>query len=97
MAETRRWKKECEFLFLQPAQSTSYFLAFREINKTVGFIRTIRSFFSDIKSEFKRVTWPTREATLQSTGVVLFLTLVVAIFLGVVDLGLSEAVQFLIR
>jgi len=43
------------------------------------------------------VTWPTREATLQSTGVVLFLTIVVAIFLGLVDLGLSEAVQILIR
>jgi len=50
-----------------------------------------------VKSEFKRVTWPTREATLQSTGVVLFLTIVVAIFLGLVDLGLSEAVKTLIQ
>ena len=63
----------------------------------MGFFRTIRTFFADVKSEFKRVTWPTREATLQSTGVVLFLTIVVAIFLGLVDLGLSEAVKILIQ
>jgi len=63
----------------------------------VGFFRSISTFFTDVRSEFKRVTWPTREATLQSTGVVLFLTIVVAIFLGLVDLGLSEAVQILIR
>ena len=63
----------------------------------MGFFRAIRSFFTDVKSEFKRVSWPTREATLQSTGVVVFVTIVVAIFLGLVDLGLSEAVKFLIR
>ena len=63
----------------------------------MGIFRTIRNFFGDVKSEFKRVTWPTREATLQSTGVVLFLTIVVAIFLGLVDLGLSEAVKTLIQ
>ena len=51
----------------------------------------------DVQSEFKRVSWPTREATLQSTGVVVFVTIVVAIFLGLVDLGLSEAVKLLIR
>ena len=63
----------------------------------MGIFRTFRNFFGDVKSEFKRVTWPTREATLQSTGVVLFLTIVVAIFLGLVDLGLSEAVKTLIQ
>ncbi len=60
-------------------------------------IRAIGKFFSDVRSEFKRVTWPTREATLRSTGVVLFLTLVVASFLAVVDLGLSNAVKLIIN
>lgn len=59
--------------------------------------QSIRAFFLDIQAEFKRVTWPTREATLQSTGVVLVVTLVVAAFLGLVDLGLSEAIKLVIR
>ncbi len=57
----------------------------------------IKSFFVDVQSEFKRVSYPTREATLQSTGVVLVLSLTVALFLGLVDLGLSEAVKLVIK
>ncbi len=63
----------------------------------MNFFRSIRNFLVNVQSEFKRVSWPTREATLNSTGVVVFLTLVVAMFLGAVDLGLSEVVKFLIR
>ena len=51
----------------------------------------------DVQAEFKRVTWPSTDATLQSTGVVLFVTLVMAAFLGLVDLGLSEAVKSIIK
>ena len=57
----------------------------------------IKSFFVDVQSEFKRVSYPSREATLQSTGVVLVLSLTVALFLGLVDLGLSEAVKLVIK
>lgn len=63
----------------------------------MGIFRAFRTFLTDVKSEFKRVSWPTREATLQSTGVVVFVTIVVAIYLGLVDLGLSNAVKFIIR
>ena len=59
--------------------------------------RAIKSFFVDVQSEFKRVSYPSREATLQSTGIVLFLSLTVAAFLGLVDLGLSEAVKLIIK
>ena len=63
----------------------------------MGIFRGISKFLKDVQSEFKRVTWPTREATLRSTGVVCFVTIVIAIYLGVIDLGLSEAVKYLIR
>ncbi len=63
----------------------------------MGIFRSFFKFLTDVRSEFKRVSWPTREATLQSTGVVVFVTIVVAIFLGLVDLGLSEVVKLLIR
>ncbi len=63
----------------------------------MGIFKTFRSFLIDVRSEFRRVTWPTREATLRSTGVVVFVTLVVAVYLGLIDLGLSTAVKFIIR
>jgi preprotein translocase subunit SecE len=63
----------------------------------VGFFQSIRNFFQDVTSEFKRVSWPTRQATLQSTGVVLVVSLAVAVFLGVVDLGLATAIKTIIK
>ena len=63
----------------------------------MGIFRNIRRFFTDVQSEFKRVTWPTREMTLKSTGVVVFVTIVLAIYLGLVDLGLSNAVKLVIK
>lgn len=63
----------------------------------MGLFKALRAFIADVNSEFKRVSWPTRQATLQSTGVVLVVTLVVSLFLGVVDVGLSEAVRMIIR
>jgi preprotein translocase subunit SecE len=63
----------------------------------VKLFRSIRDFLVEVQGEFKRVSWPSRDATLQSTGVVLFVTLVMAAFLGLVDLGLSEAVKTIIK
>ena len=44
-----------------------------------------RQFFEDVKTEFKRVQWPTREATVRSTSVVLSVSLVIAVYLGIAD------------
>ncbi|HKI98176.1 MAG TPA: preprotein translocase subunit SecE [bacterium] len=63
----------------------------------MNFFLSIRNFFQDVIAEFKRVSWPTRQATLQSTAVVLVVTLAVAAFLGAVDVGLASAVKQIIR
>jgi len=63
----------------------------------VGFFRQLQTFFQDVTAEFKRVSWPTRQATLQSTGIVLVVTLAVAVFLGLVDVGLTTAIQTIIK
>ena len=47
--------------------------------------------------EFRRVTWPTRQELINSTVVVLALTVIVAFFLGAVDIGLSKLVQRILR
>ena len=59
-------------------------------------IKQIRQFFREVKGEFKKVTWPSREQTTQQTGVVLVLSGIAAIFLGAIDYGLSEAVKLII-
>ncbi len=58
--------------------------------------RRIKQFFKDVIGEFKRVQWPTREATIRSTSVVVAVSLAVSLYLGIADLGLSELMQFVI-
>jgi preprotein translocase subunit SecE len=62
----------------------------------VGFFRSIQQFFTEVRGEFARVSWPTREATLTSTGVVVFVTIVIAAYLGIVDFGLARALKLII-
>jgi preprotein translocase subunit SecE len=45
--------------------------------------------------ETKRVVWPTRKETLQTTGVVLAFVMVMAVFLWLVDAGLLLVVRWL--
>jgi len=58
--------------------------------------RRIKQFFKDVVSEFKRVQWPTRDATIRSTTVVVAVSLAIALYLGIADLGLSNVMQFVI-
>ena len=59
-------------------------------------IKRIRQFFKDVIAEFKRVQWPTRDATIKSTWVVVCISFVVALYLGIADLGLSDIMQTII-
>ena len=59
----------------------------------MGFFNSIRAFFAEVKAEFVRVSWPKRQATLKSTGVVVIVTLALAVYLGVLDVGLAEVAK----
>ena len=56
----------------------------------------IGKFVSQVKTEMKKVSWPTRDELMSSTLVVLVSTLLLALFIGICDLVLSRAVHFLI-
>ncbi len=46
-------------------------------------------FYRDVRSELRKVTFPTRKETLASTAVVIVVVFIVAIYLGMVDFVLS--------
>ena len=50
-------------------------------------------FFREVWIELKKVTWPSRKETIASTSVVILTVILVAIFLGFVDLGLSRLIK----
>jgi len=56
----------------------------------------IVKYFSEAKTELKKVAWPTRKETLNYTLIVIGVCLGLAIFLGAVDFGLSKALELVL-
>jgi preprotein translocase subunit SecE len=53
--------------------------------KPPGRISRLLTFFKDARRELNWVTWPTRQETVKSTGVLLVLVGISALYLGIVD------------
>jgi len=53
----------------------------------------VRQFLKDSKIELRKVTWPTSKQTLASTSVVIIVVVIISVFLGVVDFGLSKIIR----
>jgi preprotein translocase subunit SecE len=49
----------------------------------------LTSFVKELRAEFTKVSWPTREDLISSTGVVLAFSAVFAVFIGMFDLIIS--------
>ena len=63
------------------------------MEKIKEFWKAAEQFFREVRVELKKVTWPSRKETLASTSVVLITVILVAFFLGIVDLGLSRLIK----
>jgi preprotein translocase subunit SecE len=55
-------------------------------------IEDLRVFFDQAKVELKKVVWPDKQETISTSSAVLLLVVVMALFLGVVDLVLTKII-----
>ena len=62
-----------------------------------AFLVKTTQFLREVKIELKKVTWPSRKETLASTAVVIILVIIISSFLGLVDMGLSSLIRFVLR
>ena len=58
--------------------------------------KKVTDFFAEVKVEMKKVTWPTREELVESTKLVIVASIVVTVFIGVVDNILSAIIKLLL-
>jgi preprotein translocase subunit SecE len=54
-------------------------------------------FLREVKVELKKVTWPSRKQTIGSTAVVIALVMLISLFLGVVDFGISGLIRIVLQ
>ncbi len=55
----------------------------------------IVKFLKEVKAELKKVTWPTKRELIGSTIVTIVVTLILSIFIGIVDRLLSLATKYI--
>ena len=59
--------------------------------------RNLWGFLQDARVEVRKVVWPTRQETVQTTIMVLIVVMIVAIFLWLMDMLLFWAVEAIVR
>jgi len=83
-------KRQQPFKSIKTAKGTTAIRKNTYIDKAVQFLR-------EVKVELKKVTWPSRKQTIGSTVVVIVLVMIISLFLGIVDVGLSGLIRVVLR
>ena len=63
----------------------------------MDFLRRVQEFVREVVAEFRKVAWPSRQELINSTVVVITVTVVVSLFLGAVDVVLARIVERILR
>jgi len=63
----------------------------------MDFLKRAQEFIREVVAEFRKVAWPSRQELINSTVVVIAVTVVVALFLGAVDVVLARVVERILR
>ncbi|PYN29947.1 MAG: preprotein translocase subunit SecE [Candidatus Rokuibacteriota bacterium] len=63
----------------------------------MDFLRRAQEFVREVIAEFRKVSWPSRQELINSTVVVITVTVVVSLFLGAVDVVLARIVERILR
>lgn len=55
------------------------------------------AFTRDIIDELKKVTWPSRQETLRLTSIVIAVSLIIALYVGIIDILLAKGLEILTK
>ncbi|MBI4009393.1 preprotein translocase subunit SecE [Candidatus Roizmanbacteria bacterium] len=57
----------------------------------------VPTFTKDVIDELKKVTWPTRKETIRLTSVVIGISLIIGLYIGIIDVLLTKALELVTR
>jgi preprotein translocase subunit SecE len=66
------------------------------IEKAQDGVRRLSEFFQEAWQELRKVHWPSRKETYAATLVVIIVVILVSLYLAVIDLGLTKAIQTIV-
>lgn len=56
-----------------------------------------QNFATDIIEELKKVTWPTKKETIRLTSVVILISLIIGIYVGIIDVLLTKGLEIITK
>lgn len=78
-----------------PSHRVGYFMG-DWIEKVQDGVRRLTEFFQESWQELKKVHWPSRKETYAATLVVIIVVVLISVYLALVDLGLTKAIQAIV-
>ena len=67
-----------------------------EWNPTV-WMESSRQYLSDVRTEFRKVTWPSQREYVGGTIGVVVIVAILTLVLGLIDVGLSQIMELIVR
>jgi preprotein translocase subunit SecE len=67
------------------------------IGKLQDAVRRLTEFFQEAWQELKKVHWPSRKETYAATLVVIVVVVLISVYLALVDLALTKAIQTIVE
>lgn len=52
---------------------------------------------SDVMDELKKVSWPTRRDTIRLTTIVIGVSLIIGLYVGIIDILLAKGLEFVTK
>lgn len=66
-------------------------------DKKPGFFERMKRWFREMRSELKKVSWPTAKATMKNVGIVIVCVIIVGLVIGVFDVLVKAVVDALLK
>lgn len=54
-------------------------------------------FIKEVKAELKQVSWPTKDEVTKLTGVVIVISLIVGLYIGILDFILTKLIELAVK
>jgi preprotein translocase subunit SecE len=67
-----------------------------ERDTSVGWVEATRQYFVDVRSELRKVTWPSRQEAVGGTIGVLVIVGVITLVLSLVDMTLAKLIELVL-
>lgn len=60
-------------------------------------VKRIIQFLVEVRTELRRVVWPTRQQTVRLTALVIVVSAVLGLYLGLLDIATTEFLKSVVR